>query len=119
MGPCVFRRHGAQLYGDGYTILPDFAEYLPPPDGLFAVMASIPPSFPITTFDVLYAAVYKKLSGEVALHDKQNRSFWRFIVNAAVETQDEESKNAGAARYSLEKALLFRGLEREGHVWTG
>lgn len=106
-GRVFFSRYGAQVRGNGYTILPDFAEYLPPPDGPSTGMASMPPSFPITSFDAFQATVYKTFPKEVRLQHKQNRTLWRPIVNAAVNAHDKDSRNAGAARYSLGKALLF------------
>lgn len=38
---------------------------------------------------------------------------WRHTVNVAVETQEEGSRNAGAAQYSSGKELLFGEFERK------
>lgn len=86
---CVFSRHSAQLREDGYRNLPDFAKYLPPPNGPSTGMASISLSLLFKTFDALLAAVYKTFLEEVALQDKQNRTLSGPNVNVTVEARDE------------------------------
>lgn len=80
-GGAFFSPLGTKLRGDWYTILPEFAKYIPPPDRPSTGMTSTSHSFRIKTFDALQAAVYQMFPEEAALIDKQNRTLWRSFLS--------------------------------------
>lgn len=63
-GRPFFSRRSAQLRGNVYTILPNFAEYFPSPDGPYTGMTSIPTSFPIRTFAAGKLRYIKRFQGK-------------------------------------------------------